>query len=182
MRRRELGRVHFELTPFLRIHIKTLYEWLYHLKEHLEKSETIRALISPSLWLRLKAICDFRSLIITHPDLSLSNASAGLRSTGNHKKVELILMSPNPSPLTLNQLEQLFYECVEELDPTDREEKNFFERAAILYRNLDRFRDSRRAKVVSFIRKNGAITDTPLQLATFIHQLAWELVPKLHAL
>ena len=48
------------------IHIKALYEWLYHLKELIEADQVLKDLVEPVHWAKLTAHCDFRAKLITH--------------------------------------------------------------------------------------------------------------------
>ncbi|RMH37301.1 MAG: hypothetical protein D6690_02740 [Nitrospirae bacterium] len=50
----------------LTLHIKCLYEWLYHLQNLIRSDKTIEQLISQEQWPRLDADCEFRGAFIAH--------------------------------------------------------------------------------------------------------------------
>lgn len=170
---------HIEIISELEIHIKTIYEWLYHLTELFESHPKIRSLVPDVLWRTLQAHCEFRNKLITHKKGIQTYLMGGIRFSGNFDKVEILMMPLSPPDSAINELDKLFSQCSENLTTEEAGEVNFYERCGILYRNLDKFTGDRRAKIVAFIQRYGTISANPPDIAEYIRDLVEVLIPKL---
>jgi len=170
---------HMEITSELTVHIKTIYEWLYHLAELIESHQKTRSLIPDRVWRILQSHCEFRNKLITHKKGIQTYLMSGIRFSGNVDKVELIMMSLSPPESAIKELDKLFSQYSENLTNEEANEINFYERCGILYRNLDKFTGDQRAKIVAFIQKYGTISANPPDIAEFIKDLVGELIPNI---
>jgi len=168
-----------EIISELKIHIKTIYEWLYHLKELIESHQKIRSLVPDKLWRILQSHCEFRNKLITHKKGIQTYLMGGTRFSGNVDKVELLMMPFSPPDSAVKELDKLFSQCSENLTIDEANEVNFYERCGILYRNLDKFTGNRRTKIVVFIQKYGTISANPPNIAEYLRDLVKVLIPKL---
>ena len=90
---------------------------------------------------------------------------------------------PNQAFCAVKELVSLFARCASILTADEANEKNFFERCKILFRNLDKLtNNTAREQVVSFVRRYGTISAQPIELAEFVRDLAKNLMPKLATL
>ncbi|MFM8552685.1 MAG: hypothetical protein ACKOCD_10345 [Nitrospiraceae bacterium] len=172
---------YFEETARLKIHIKTLYEWLYHLKELLDGDHAIRQLVSPEHWSRLEAYGEVRGALIAHKTKFAGYVMSGVRYSKNLEKIELTLNAWNLSDGVAKELDVLFGQCAEVLSIEERQEANFYERCRILSTKQHALKGNERARVVAFIRKYGTFLEDPSEMAEFAAQLVEDLIPKLSA-
>ena len=171
---------HFQLISELKVLTKALYEWAYHIREDVESLPTLRTEISKALWSRLDRYCTFRRSLVTHRTTLKVHASAGLRSSGDFAKFEILMVPLRGLPETASkELETLYEMAKAHLDPDEAAEKNTFERMAILYRRLSLFPGRLQARVKSFVAQYGTISDTPSDIAEFLDEFAAALVPHL---
>jgi hypothetical protein len=168
-----------EIISELKIHIKTIYEWLYHLAELIESHPKIRSLVPDRLWRTLQSHCEFRHKLITHKRGIQTYLMGGTRFSGNVDKVEILMMPFSPPDSAVKELDKLFSQCSENLITEEASEVNFYERCGILYRNLDKFTGDRRAKIIDFIKRYGTISANPPEIAEFLSNLVKVLIPKL---
>lgn len=173
---------HWEILDEIRIWIKTLYEWLYHLRELIRKNPRIRGLVSDPQWSKLESHCEFRSKLVTHRQDAQVHISTGITYSPRDFKVELLLTPFVPPSSALKELDSLFTQCANVLNPEEAGENNYFERCRILYDNLDKFCDQRRGQIVSFFERYGAISAEPVALAEFVRDLVKDFVPRLTGL
>lgn len=166
----------------LTIHIKTLYEWVYHLKELIEADPTIKELVPKEQWGRLNAYAEFRGALIAHKTRLAGYVFAAMRYALNFEKIELMLTAWSPPGEAAKEIEILFGQCQSELSREEAAETSFSERCRILNARQDRFKGELRARVVAAIRKYGAFSENPPDIAEFVANLARELVPKLAGL
>jgi len=174
-----IGNQYNKIMSELKICIKTLYEWLYHLKELIQSHPKIISLVSDKLWQVLQSHCEFRHKLITHKKNIQAYLMGGVRYSAKDFSIELLLTPFTPSTSTLNELNRLFAQCAQTLKDQEAEEKNYFERCKILYHNLNKFTDNKRKEIVSFIKRYGTISAQPVKLAEFIKDMAKDLIPKL---
>lgn len=170
---------HMELLSKLRIHMKTIYEWLYHLMDLVRSCRKIRSLVPNPYWKKLQSHCEFRSKLVAHKKGIQAYTSAGMRYSPKDFNAELLLTPFVPPVSALKELASLFTQCAGVLINEEANEKNYFERCRILYHNLDRFADGKRKQIVSFIKRYGTISAQPIELAEFVGDLARDLIPKL---
>jgi len=168
-----------ETMAELRIHIKTIYEWLYHLMDLVRSHNKIRSLVSNQYWGKLESYCEFRSKLVAHRKGLQVHTSAGMRYSAKDFNAELLLIAFNPPDSALKELASLFTRCADLLINEEAKEKNYFERCRILYHNLNRFTDNRRGQIVSFIERHGTISTQPIELAEFMRDFTGDLIPKL---
>jgi len=83
-----------------------------------------------------------------------------------------------PAP-ALQELKSLFTKSANVLTNEEANEKDYFERYKILYRDLGKIDDDRRGQIVSYIKRYGTISASIIELAEFVRNLASDLIPKL---
>lgn len=171
-----------ELTANLKILIKALYEWLYHLKELLVASVEIQSLISHHHWLRLQSFCDIRNKLITHKGKTKYFFMGALRFSEDFSKCHVFLTPFSPPDSAIKELDTLFPECAGVLSKEERSEENYFERINLLYKNLHKLEGRRREKVVSFVSRFGTYSDSPEDISSFLLDFVREFMPKLNKL
>lgn len=172
-----------EATGELEIHIKTIYEWLYHVRDLIRSHSAIRSLVESKYWNKLESHCEFRSKLITHKKGMQVITIGGMRYSARDFDAEIVLMPFAPPPSAMKELASLFTQCASILTADESNEKNFFERCKILFRNLDKLTNNKaRKQVVSFVQRYGTISAQPIKLAEFVRDLAKNLMPKLAAL
>lgn len=170
---------HMEITSELKIYIKTIYEWLYHLMDLIRSHRKIRSLVPSQYWKKLESHCEFRSKLVAHKKATQVYTSAGMRYSAKDFNVELLLTPFAPPASALKELASMFTQCADVLTNKEANEKNYFERCKILYYNLDKFADGQREQIVSFIKRYGTISAQPVELAEFARDLVKDLIPKL---
>ncbi len=173
-----------ESTGELQIHIKTIYEWLYHVMDLIRSHSTIRSLIeSSTCWNRLDSHCEFRNKLVAHKKRMQVITMSGMSYSARDFKAEIVLMPFVPPASALKEVESLFARCASILTADEANEKNFFERSKILFRNLDKLRNNAvRKQILSFIQRYGTTSAQLIELAKFVRDLAKNLMPKLTAL
>lgn len=167
---------YFDLSSELRIYIKSLFEWLYHIKELLENN---RALISVPLMLRLKTFCEFRHKLITHKRNLRIKPMGAIRFSRNSENIQLFMTSAFPSEASIKELDELFSNCTAKLTAKESTEINYHERTEILQRNLEKYEGSLRGEIISFMEKFGTVSINVIEIAEYITCLVKELIPKL---
>lgn len=170
---------YMEKTTWLKVYIKMLYEWLYHLKELLESNKKIHSLISKPLWLKLQWYCEFRNKLVTHKKKAQVYLMEGARFSSEWVDFEILMTPFVPPKSAVKELNTLFNQCAENLPEKEATVNNFFERCRILYHNLDILPSNQKSKVKSFIEKYGTISDKPIHMVEYIKDLVKELIPKL---
>lgn len=170
---------HMEIISELKIHIKTLYEWLYHLSELIQSHHKIRPLVSQKPWEVLQSHCAFRSKLITHKKGIQVYLMGGGRFSARAGSIELLMMPFSPPELAIKEINTLFSQCTTNLITEEATEVNFYERCRILYRNLDKFTGTQRAIIISFIERYGTISAQPVDIAEYVRDLVREFMPKL---
>lgn len=172
----ERGQILNELSLF----IKSLYEWLYHLKELLEKKDFLQQ----GLKNELESFCAFRRKLITHKGGSKGHGGVEVDLGGGFvycsdlDNVLLIMLPLSISYEVSNHLDNLFEQCKPELDPEHKKEENWFKKWEILSQNLPRLR-AKRDDLASFIGSYGGVSASPLNIAEFFKELLKEIIPKL---
>jgi len=167
----------FERVAELGVLTKALYEWLYHLQEDFE---VLPGLLASELKQRLDRYCAFRNGLVTHKKRLTVYPAGGERYSADLTKFELIVTPFEGIPDSAKkQLEWLFEEAAEHLAADDRPEINEPERMAILYRSFESLPDELRGRVKDFMERFGTISDSPVQIAEFVDELANAVVPKL---
>lgn len=83
-----------------------------------------------------------------------------------------------PAP-ALQELKSLFTKSVSVLTNEEANEKDYFERCKILYRDLGKLDDDRRGQIVSCIKRYDTISASTIESAEFVINLASDLIPKL---
>ena len=176
---RELMTLQFKFMPRLVVLIKALYEWIYHLSELLDTPQ-MQDLLTDHLRSRLQAYCAFRNKLVAHQQYAEVDRMRGMmRFSGDFSSIELMLTPFTPPGAASKELDTLFPQCSDKLTDEERKEENFFERCRILANALDRFRDDRRGRIISFMERYGAISDTPIRIAQFLRDFVREVVPQL---
>jgi len=171
---------HFQLISELKVLTKALYEWVYHIREDLESLPTLRARIPKTLLSLLERYCTFRKSLVTHKTTLKVHAGAGLRSSKDYAKFEILMVPFGGLPETAGkELNALYGMAKAHLDPAEAAEKNIFERMAILYRRLSLFPGPLQQRVKSFIAQYGTISDTPSDIAEFLDEFAAAVLPHL---
>ena len=102
-----------------------------------------------------------------------------MRFSGDFSSVELMMTTAAPPATAIKELETLFVQCSDELTEEECAEGNFAERSRILANALARYPDDRRARIISFMERYGAVSDTPLGIVRFLRDLVQEVVPTL---
>jgi len=167
-------------TSQLRVLLKALYEWLYHLQERLKSDATLKGSVPAELWSRLDRYCTFRNKLITHKESLKHYGSSGLRFDGSFSKIEMLMVPEMGLPdLARGELDALFELAMAHLEAHEAKEQNVFERMAILYRCLDRFPGDIRERVKNFVAQYGAMSDTPSDIAEFLEELVAAIAPQL---
>ena len=161
------------------IHIKALYEWLYHLKELIEADRALKRLVEPVHWAKLTAYCDFRDRLITHKSGLKGPVLGGMIYSADMQKIELNLVVLGLPQSAIRELDTLFNQCASELTAEESTEANVYERCRILSRQLYRFRDHRRGRIVAFFGKYGTRSQNPGDIAEFVAEMCADLIPKL---
>lgn len=170
---------YMEKITWLKVYIKMLYEWLYHIKELIESDKNIHSLISRTLWLKLQRYCLFRNKLVTHKKKTQFYPMDVIRFSSEWIDFEILITPFVPPKSAVEELNTLFNQCAENLSEKEATEKNFFERCRILYQNLDDLPDNQKPNVKSFIGKYGTISDKPIHMVEYIRDLVKELMPKL---
>jgi len=170
---------YMEKTTWLKVYIRMLYEWLYHLKELLESNKKIHSLISRPLWLKLQWYCEFRNKLVTHKKKAQVCLMEGVRISSKWGDFEILITPFVPPESAVKELNTLFNQCAENLPGKEATEKNFFERCRILYHDLNILPSNQKSKVKSFIEKYGTISAKPIHMVEYIKDLVKELIPKL---
>lgn len=170
---------YMEKITWLKVYIKILYEWLYHIKELLESDKNIHSLISRPLWLKLQRYCLFRNKLVTHKEKIQVYPTEVISFSSVWVDFKILITSFVPPESVVEELNTLFNKCAENLSEKEAIEKNFFERCRILYQNLDDLPDNQKPNVKSFIGKYGTISDKPIHMVEYIRDLVKELIPKL---
>jgi len=171
-----------EANNELSIHIKTIYEWLYHVMVLIRGHSAIRSLIGSTCLKKLKSHCEFRNKLIAHTKIQVITMR-GVRYSTRDFYAEIVLMPFVPPASAVKELASLFTRCASILAADEANEKNFFERCKILFRNLDKLtNNTAREQVVSFVQRYGTISAQPIELAEFVRDLAKNLMPKLATL
>jgi len=168
-----------EKTNWLKVYIKILYEWLYHLKELLESNEKIHSLISKPLWLKLQWYCDFRNKLIAHKKNTKVYLMEGARFSSEWVDFEILMTPFTPPKSAVKELNTLFNQSAKNLPEKEATVNNFFERCRILYHNLNMLPNNQKSKVKYFVKKYGTISDKPIHMVEYIKDLVKELIPKL---
>ena len=173
-----------EATTELEIHVKTIYEWLYHVMDLIRSHSTILSLIKTSTcWNKLDSHCEFRNKLVAHKKGMQVIAMGGMTYSARNFKAEIVLMPFVPPASALKEVESLFARCASILEADEANEKNFFERCKILFRNLDKLKNNTvRRRVVSFVQRYGTTSAQVIELAEFVRDLAKDLMPKLATL
>ncbi len=173
-----------EANSELEIYIKTTYEWLYHVMDLVRSHPAIRSLVEKSTcWNKLRSHCEFRNKLIAHKKGIKVITMGGIRYSARDFHAEIVLMPFVPPASAVKELASLFVRCASVLTTDEANEKNFFERCKILFRNLDKLtNNTAREQVVSFVRRYGTISAQPIELAEFMRDLAKNLMPKLATL
>ncbi|MBI4468778.1 MAG: hypothetical protein HY650_05575 [Acidobacteria bacterium] len=162
----------------LQVLVKALYEWLYHLSELLT-DPTIEGLVPGPLLEKLERYSAFRSKVVTHTKDRAVLPMGALRSAPNFADVELVMTPfefPEPA---ISELEALYEDCRREIANDEATGENLHERCVILLNNLDKFKDLRRGRIISFIGRFGAISPNVSEVAECIRDLTSVLVPML---
>ena len=164
----------------LRIHMETIYEWLYHVKNLINGHPTLLSQIeSSTCWEKLKSYCEFRSKLVTHKRGMYVIPMRWARYSAMEFSTEIVLMPLVPSNSAVTRLSSLFAQCASIFTGDEANEGNFFERYKILFHNRDKLTNNLREQVVSFVRKYGTISAQSIDLAEFAQNLAGYLIPKL---
>ena len=172
-----------EATSELEIHIKTTYEWLYHVRDLIRSHSAIRSLVESKYWNKLESHCEFRSKLITHKKGMQVITMGGMRYSARDFDAEIVLMPFVRPASAVKEVESLFVRRASILTADEANERNFFERCKILFRNLDKLtNNTARGQLVSFVQRYGTISAQPIELAEFVRDLAKNLMPKLAAL
>lgn len=172
-----------EATSELEIHIKTIYEWLYHVRDLIRSHCPIHSLVESTYWNKLESHCEFRNKLVAHKKGMQVITMGGMRYSARDFDAEIVLMPFAPPASAVKELSPLFARCASILATDEANEKNFFERCKILFRNLDKLtNNTARGQVVSFVQRYGTISAQPIELAEFVQDLAKNLMPKLAAL
>jgi len=172
-----------EANSELAIHMKTIYEWLYHVMDLIRSHSAIHSLVESTCWNKLKSHCEFRNKLIAHMKGMQVITMCGMTYSPRDFYAEIVLMPFVPPACAVKELASLFARCASILAADEANEKNFFERCKILFRNLDKLtNNATRKQVVSFVQRYGTISAQPIELAEFVRDLAKNLMPKLATL
>jgi len=164
----------------LRIHMETIYEWLYHVKDLINDYPTLLSQIKNSTcWKKLKSYCEFRNRLVTHKRGMQVIPMPWARYSAMEFSTEIVLMPLVPSNSAVTRLSSLFAQCASIFTGDEANEGNFFERCKILFRNRDKLTNNQRSQVVSFVEKYGTISAQSIDLAEFAQDLAGYVIPKL---
>lgn len=171
--RARAGSRYFQLVEELGVLIRAVYEWLYHVKEDIEAIPTVSAHLPRSVRDQLDRYCLFRNVLITHKKGLQVYTSGGMRISASGMEAELLLVPLTGFPeAARNSLSRLFKDATSCLTAEQGKEVNVFEQIGILSRNLEAFPGDIKKRTSDFIRQYGAISDYPVNLATFVRQLA----------
>jgi len=163
-----------ELTNRISIHLKSVYEWLYHIdcllnrKRHKTQSTYT---ISRALQLELDGHCQFRHKLVTHKEGAKAYLRTMPRMNLQTGSFELAVV-PFPLPQAAEErINALFKECAADLAPDEASEDNAYEQSRILYQNLDRLAEHQRNAVKRLIQDYGTVGAQPDALVEYTHKL-----------
>lgn len=164
----------------LRVLTKTLYEWLYHLREDIKGHVTLNAAVPKHLWSQLDRYCTFRNKLIAHKKSLKTYGDSGIRFASKFSKMEILMVPVTGLPATAaKELNALFEKAMGHIEPHEANEQNIFERMSILYRRLDRFPGDLQKRVTNFVAQYGAVSDTPDDIAAFLEEFVIAISPQL---
>lgn len=168
----------FESGDHMRVLIKAVYEWLYHLKNHIEGDQNIKRLVDVKVFEKLKTYCEFRGQLIAHKKGLRVLTMSALRYNPTNQSAEILMTSFAQYPETVyKEMSRLYKKSAEECHEVDPMTNNFNEQCKVLCNNLDKLPKDLRNSIREFLKKYGAISADIGELAKLTCDLSRDLMP-----
>jgi len=169
-----------EYATRVTVHIKTTYEWLYHIQVLLKhRPEELKAILKPESWDKLRAYTGaFRNKLVAHRDGAGAYLDTSLR--WGYDDTQLAVFGVSMPWAAEKEMNRLFSRLAKYFPPQEAAEWRTPEQCAVINRNLAAISGKAdREAAIEFIRKYGTTAASPAELAEFACTLVRELFAQL---
>lgn len=155
------------------IFIKSMYNSFYAIREMLESSQNLKAILKDHNYIELKRVCEFRSKLIVHKQKQKVFTRGARMYFPEELNVTLQIgqyLQRIPQ-IAHDQCKRLYNQSIINFPSEDKDKTNYYEMSAALYKNLDLVPKEVLKDVKIFIEQYGTKSDPPIVLGKLLLNL-----------